>query len=46
MDEEKFKDMTITLGPKADEAEKTIVDLLIQQYNPTAKVEVSKVRIR
>jgi hypothetical protein len=44
--DEKFKDMTITLGPKADEAKKTIVDLLIQQYNPTAKVEVSKVRIR
>lgn len=46
VDEEKFKEMTITLSPKAGEAEKTIVDLLVQEYNPTSKIEISKVRIR
>lgn len=46
VDEEKFKDMTITLSPKAGEAEKTIIDLLVKEYNPSSKIETSKVRIR
>ena len=46
LDEEKFKDMTITLGPKTNEAEKVILDLLVDRFNPTAKIEQSRVKIR
>lgn len=46
MDEEKFKDMTIKLGPKVSEAERIIVQSLIKEYNPTAVIENSILKVR
>ena len=36
VDKEKFKDMEITLGPKANKGDETLVSLLIKKYNPKA----------
>ncbi|MDD4994291.1 MAG: DUF2971 domain-containing protein [Paludibacter sp.] len=40
-DEEKFKEMVIKLGPRHSEADKLVVESLIQRFNPTAKLEIS-----
>ena len=38
IDEDKFKEMEITLGPNVTEGDKIIVESLVSKYNPTAKV--------
>lgn len=38
IDSEAFKDMEITLGPNTSEGEKIIVESLISQYNPSARI--------
>lgn len=43
---EKFRDMTIKLGPKVTEAEKIIVQALVNEYNPTAVIENSILKVR
>lgn len=46
VDIEKFKDMTIKLGPKVSEAEKIIVQSLVKEYNPAAIIENSILKVR
>lgn len=46
VDENKFQDMTIKLGPKVTEAEKIIVQSLVKEFNPLAKVENSILKVR
>lgn len=41
IDEDKFSQMEILLGPKHSEAEKVIVESLISRFNPSAKLIVS-----
>lgn len=46
IDDEKFKDMEILIGPKASESQKIIVDSLIAKYNSGAKIKYSGLSIR
>lgn len=46
VDERKFEDMTIRLGPKVTEAEKVIVQSLVKEFNPSAKIEDSVLKVR
>lgn len=46
VDERKFEDMTIRLGPKVTEAEKVIVQSLVKDFNPSAKIEDSVLKVR
>lgn len=46
VDFEKFKDMTITMSPKLSDGEKLIVQLLIKEYNPNARIEESIIKIK
>ena len=46
IDPEKFKDMTIKLGPRASNAEKIIVQSLINSFNPNATLEESTLKVR
>ena len=41
LDPEAFKDMEITISPEISVANKTIVEALIQQYNPSATLKES-----
>lgn len=45
LDDEKLKDMEITLGPKSSEADKIIVDLLVKEFNPEAIIINSVIKI-
>ena len=45
-DKDKFKDMTIRLSPKATYAERIIIESLLKEYNPKAKIEESNIKIR
>ena len=38
IDNDNFKDMEITLSPKIDEGTETIVQALVEKYNPSAKI--------
>lgn len=38
--------MTIRLGPKVTEAEKVIVQSLVKEFNPSAKIEDSVLKVR
>ncbi|NOQ27820.1 MAG: hypothetical protein GQ564_20860 [Bacteroidales bacterium] len=42
IDESRFKDMEILLGPKHTKADKIIVESLVNKYNPNAKIAVSE----
>lgn len=42
IEDEKFKEMTIKLGPRHTEADKLVVESLISRFNPTAKLEISE----
>ena len=44
LDENKFKDMEIVLGPECGEGEKTIVELLVSKYNPSAVIRESALK--
>ena len=46
VDEKKFEDMIIRLGPKVTEAEKIIVQSLVNEFNPSAKIEESVLKVR
>ena len=46
IDEEKFKDMEILLGPKVSEGQKVIVQALIDKFNPGVKIKSSNIKIR
>lgn len=46
MDEAKFEDMTIRLSPKATHAERIIIESLLKEHNPKAKIEESNIKIR
>lgn len=46
IDENAFKDMEIILGPNTNEGHQIIVESLINQYNPTAKVMDSSLKGR
>lgn len=44
IDENKFKDMEIVLGPECSEGEKIIVELLVSKYNPSAIIRESALK--
>lgn len=44
VNEEKFKQMEIILGPKSSEADKIIVESLVEKFNPTAIVKNSDLK--
>jgi hypothetical protein len=44
VDEKKFEDMEITLGPKANEGDRAMVELLINEYNPSASWKYSDLK--
>lgn len=46
LDRYKMCDMVITLGPKTSESDAVIVQLLIEKFNPKARIEKSKISIR
>lgn len=46
LDENKFKDMEILLGPKTSVAEEIIVRALVNEYNKDAKVMISSLAIK
>lgn len=46
LDDEKFKDMEILVGPKTSDAQKIIIESLVDKYNKGAKVEDSCLSIR
>lgn len=41
IDDDKFKDMEVLLGPDTSYADKIIVESLLEKYNPNAKLDVS-----
>lgn len=46
VDEKKFQDMTIKLAPKVTEAERIIVQSLVKEFNPLARIEESVLKVR
>lgn len=46
LDDDKFKDMEIRLGPKVSDAEKIIVESLVKEYNLSAIVTKSVLKIK
>lgn len=46
LDDNKFRDMEIRLGPKVSDAEKIIVDSLVKEYNSSARVTKSVLNIK
>jgi hypothetical protein len=46
IDEEKYKDMEILLGPKVSEGQRIIVRALIDKYNPGIEIKNSNIKIR
>jgi hypothetical protein len=44
LDDEKFEDMEITLGPQISDANRIIVNLLVEKFNPTAQIQESALR--
>lgn len=44
LDKEKIKDMEITLNPQISDGSRTIVQLLVEKYNPSAQIEESTLR--
>lgn len=45
IDNDKFKEMEIVLGPKSTEADKIIVNLLVKEFNPEAIIMKSVIKI-
>lgn len=45
IDNDKFKEMEIILGPKSTEADKIIVNLLVKEFNPEAIIMKSVIKI-
>ncbi len=46
IDQGAFEQMEITLGPKVSDAEEVIIQSLVNQYNPSAKIHKSTLKIR
>ncbi|QDR82743.1 hypothetical protein [Sporomusa termitida] len=46
LDENKIKDMEITLGPKTNASDKIIVESLVDKFNPTTRINHSCLSIR